>query len=82
MYYCHGYVASNTFPIASGSMHPQRRTKSESDVKHVSVSKPSRTDSQDSSSEEQAPNSRKPPEVCVCMSTFKHYVTLLCLLTL
>ncbi|XP_064398184.1 regulation of nuclear pre-mRNA domain-containing protein 1B-like [Halichondria panicea] len=46
--------------LASGSMQPSRRTKSESDVKQSVARR--RTESQGSSSEDQPPNGRKPPE--------------------
>ena len=62
-------------PAASGSMHPNRRTKSESDAK-LPAAERGRTDSQGISSEEQPPNSRTPPEVRRSFSSVAFYAGL------
>ena len=57
--------------LTSGSMHPQRRTRSESDVKRIPPPEPKRAKldkqaSGDSLVDEEPPNSREPPEVSTC----------------
>ena len=64
--------------LVSGSAHPHRRTRSESDLKRVSLpdAKRVKVDKTNSPVLEEPPNSRKPPEVymcvCVCQSSLIH----------